>query len=72
MSVGYAEVFPHFPIPPFEGKRGQARASPIRPVKRDNKDKSQLIELCCWGERASLIKSISQRAKKLLLINNSF
>ncbi len=28
---------------------GYAGVLPIRPVKRDNKDKPQLIEPRCWG-----------------------
>ncbi len=44
MSVGYAEVLPFRPVP-----SSWDLSSNGDNIKRDNKDKPQLIEPRCWG-----------------------
>ncbi len=45
---------------------GYAEVLPFRPVKRDNKDKPQLIEPHCWGGGTRGRESISQKSPSRL------
>ncbi len=45
---------------------GYAGVLPIRPVKRDNKDKPQLIETRCWGKIA--VSGLGEYCAKVYLL----